>query len=69
MEMPDINLAHTDLNKYNQAPNYLANQVTIHHIAIYKRERVRERDNVAFQENHSKYLNKTQKIYIFYNFP
>ena len=27
MEMPDINLAHADLNKYNQAPNYLANQV------------------------------------------
>ena len=34
MEIPDINLAHADLNKYNQAPNYLANQVTIH-IAIY----------------------------------
>ena len=33
MEMPDINLARADLHKYNQAPNYLANQVTIH-IAI-----------------------------------
>ena len=28
--MPDLNHAHADLNKYNQAPNYLANQVTIH---------------------------------------
>ena len=49
MEMPDINLAHADLNKYNPAPNYLANQVTIHHIAIYiyiyiERERERERE-------------------------
>ena len=34
MEMLDINLAHADLNKYNQVPNYLANQITIHHIAI-----------------------------------
>ena len=23
--LPDINLAHADLNKYNQAPNHLAN--------------------------------------------
>ena len=34
MEIPDIDLAHADLNKYNQALNYLANQVTIH-IAKY----------------------------------
>ena len=27
MEMPDINLAHADLNKYNQAPNHL-----VHHL-------------------------------------
>ena len=26
MEMPDINLADADLNKYNQVPNHLANQ-------------------------------------------
>ena len=34
MEIPDIDLTHADLNKYNQALNYLANQVTIH-IAKY----------------------------------
>ena len=60
MEMPDINLARADLNKYNQAPNYLPNQVTIHiyiYIYIY---------NVAFQESHSKFVNKRQEIsYIF----
>ena len=28
MKMPDINLSHADLNKYNQASNYLANKVT-----------------------------------------
>ena len=33
--MPDINLAHADLNKYNQAPNYLANQVTNIFIYLY----------------------------------
>ena len=30
MEMPVINLAHADLNKYNQTPNHLAN----HHLWI-----------------------------------
>ena len=25
--LPDINLAHADLNKYNQAPNHLANHL------------------------------------------
>ena len=27
MEMPDINLAHADLNIYNQTPNHLANHL------------------------------------------
>ena len=27
MEMPDINLAHVDLNKYDQAPNHLADHL------------------------------------------
>ena len=25
--LPDINLAHADLNKYNQVPNHLANHL------------------------------------------
>ena len=32
--MPDITLAHTDLNNYNQAPNYLANHSYIYIIDI-----------------------------------
>ena len=27
METPDFSLAHADLNKYNQAPNHLANHL------------------------------------------
>ena len=29
MEMPDINLTHADLNKYNQTPNHLADNLSI----------------------------------------
>ena len=65
MEMPDINLARADLHKYNQAPNYLANQVTIH-IAINIYIYIIYIYNEAFQESHSKFVNKRQEIpYIF----
>ena len=56
--MPDMNLAHADLNKYNQSPNYLANQVTIHiqlniyiniYIYIYIYIELRDEIGVAVQ--------------------
>ena len=79
MEMPDIHLAHADLNKYNQTPNHLADhhlwidfvfrgKVLIYNIYIYIYIYIHTYIyiHVAFQESHSKFVNKRQKIsYIF----
>ena len=36
MEMPDINLAHADLNKYNQTPNHLADYLYINRFCLQR---------------------------------